>query len=954
MEEVIKITIADGEYAEVYAPFPGSKEENDEKIKRGILTRLGMKPEDIDKIIDTIEVEQDRGGADGMFDDGPYTPVKLVKTIYREPPTVDIPDPIPEPEKEEPRSPRQTMLQQFYGDRNAEARRIKTFDRFKSHVTKKMIDTYDEDGTKRRVEVYTIEDYAGKAQDSDELLLDGYQTRLERLSRAHQKDFSPYEREFKRLKSSAIKEIMLKYEEMHKLNPEKAEEFKNKAMETITDFNTPEFKRNAIQALIDKDTEFIETNNYTYNSRQNTAENLKTMGKDGEKAVKAQISDEQSFAQKFGLKAMNTMITIRNHTKAPINKAIGTYVASPIFRAILGVTQAKSKEPVSVDGYLITPMEDILATSQKHSRGMYKNKPSHRYHARKDYFIAQEQREIAQEMAQKAKEESESGKSPDGEKEAQPKVTLGTLIKLAIVPRIRAITEYKEGNVAILNAGLHDIEEATAERNSQMIHKRNIMISSMKRIASYEKEIDDLRSLAKVTKDSAEREKIEATIKQRELWKAKLEGRLIETERTEIDSVSTDSVSQSQHDKANKANITSVIRGFKTASRIAASAYLSKYLYEEVIKQGKMPDTKKWIEPQEVEKEVTETITRTVPGMDKADVGNITLENIYAKGSGFLTYDAHGGNQIVDNTSFFRGLAFEYQGKLFSGSDGKGFDPTVLTDVKLDQVIDKDTPLVSIVQEILQDKLGKQFTSDQVNDLIASGQISGFDVWRSTSETGIPMGWLNASEIVPDMINSGSHTITEEITKTVIETIPGRWELIPGEEYLYSAMQLNPAILAAEFGLAASEIADLNEFLRFTRSQEDIQMRSTKKIMSMAKENEAKRVAKAEKAKEEGKESEKGKKKFDIKGTNKSDVPKTEIRRNIKSFQRSNKGKVRYYAHESEAMRRATEMQAEKREGVTVFEKFTGSKKADLKSGYDENALGTNDRFEEPILDDER
>ena len=924
-KEVIEIVIADGDYAEAYAPFPASKEENDEKIKRGMLTRLGMKKKDIDKVIDSLEVVPDRGGADGMFDDAPYTPVKLVRKIYK------VPKPIRQleekPDKEPPQKPRQTMLQQFYGDRNAEAKRIKTFDRFKSHIAKKTINTYDEDGTKRSVEVLTIEDYAGKENDSDELLLDGYQTRLERLSRAHQKDFSPYKREFSRLRTSAIKEIMLKYEEMHKLNPEEAEDFKKTAMETIDEISDPKFEKNAIQALIDQDTEFIETNNYTYNSRQNTAENLKTMGKDGEKSVKAQISDEQSFAQKFGLKAMNAMITIRNHTKAPVNKAIGTYVASPIYRALMGVTQSKAKAPVNVDGYLITPMEDMLATSQKHSRGMYKNKPSHRYHARKDYFIEEEKKALAQKM----QKETSEGK--------EPRVTLGSLIKLAVVPRIRAITEFKEGNVAVLNAGLYDLEEATAERKEQMRHKRSKMLDTMERIAGYDKEIDELSILARAARNPEEKEKLEATIKERELWRGKLDGRLIEIERTEIDSVSTDAVSMAQHDKANKANITTMIRGFKTASRIAAGAYISKYLYEEVLKKGQTLETSKWIPPEEVEKEVTEVVTKTVPGMDKADVGGITLENIYDKGSSFLTYE----------TSFFRGLAFEYEGKLFSGSDGKGFDPTVLTNVKIDQTIDKDTSLVSIVQEILQDKIGKPFTTDEVNDLIASGQISGFNIWRSTSEEGIPMGWIDASEIVPNMINSGSHTITEEVTKTVIETIPGRWEIVPPEEYLYEVTQLNPAVLAAEFGLAASEMADLNEFLRYTRSQEDIKMRSITKLRRMARENEKARAAKAEKRlEEEGNEPQKGKKKFDIEGTSRSDVPKSEIRRNIKSFQRSNKDKVRRYTYISEKMKRATEMEAEKRENVTVFEKFTGSKKADLKSGYDENALGTNDKFETP------
>ena len=283
-EEKVKIIIASGDYYSAYGPFTGNQYEDDRKVKRGMLKYAGMKEKEIEKIIDSLEIEMDYGGADGMYDDGPLTPIRLVKNIGIEPPLPPLPPPPPppEPEKEDAREPRQTMLQQYYGDRDAERRRIKTFDRFKSHITKKIINTYDLEGKKRKVEVYTIEDYEGKSKDSDELLLDGYQTRLERLSRAHQKDFSPYEREFQRLKTSSAVEILEKYEEMHKIKPEDAEKFKKDAEEIMKEVNTPEFKKNVIQALIDKDTEFIETNNYTYNSRQNTAENLKTLGKDGE------------------------------------------------------------------------------------------------------------------------------------------------------------------------------------------------------------------------------------------------------------------------------------------------------------------------------------------------------------------------------------------------------------------------------------------------------------------------------------------------------------------------------------------------------------------------------------------------------------------------------------------------------------------------------------------------
>ena len=942
-DEVVELVIAEDEYYEIYSPFrTKTKEEGDNKVKRGILKAKGMTDEQIDRIIDYIEVQPDRGGADGMFDDGPYTPVMLVYKMHKEPPVIEIEDPIPLPPEElEPaREPRQTMLQQFYGDRGAEARRNKTFDRFKSHIKKKTIDVYDEDGKKRQAEVYTVEDYPGKEQDSDELLLDGYQTRLERLSRAHQGDFSPYKREFARLRTTAIKEIVEKYQEMHKVDPVEAEKFKEESMKVVAAFDDPDVEKESIQALIDKDTEFIETNNYTYNRRQNTAENLKTLGKDGEKSVKAQISDEQKKIQKFGLKAMNVLIDIRNHTKAPVNKAIGTYVASPIYRAIMGVTQAKSKEPVMVDGFYITPMEDMLATSQKHSRGMFANKPTHRYTARKDYFLAQEVEEM----------KSNPELYPEGKTK---RTNLGTLIKMAVVPRVKAIVNYREGNVALLNAGLHDIEEATDARRAQMDTKRHKLINTSKRIASYEKELEDLKNMERITKNPEEKEKIAQAIAYREACLLKLEARYAETSREEVDSVSTDAISMSQHDKANKSNITKIVRGVKTAARTAAGVMISKHLYKEVAHQGKTPDTYEYVpgETKVVEEEVTRTVTETVQGMDVESVGHITLDDIYKKGSGLLTYDAHGGNTVVDNTSFFRGLAFEYEGKLFSGSDGFGFDPTKLTNVKLDQPLDGNTTLVSLVQEVIQDRTGKAFTTDEISQMIVDGKIGGFDIWRSTSEQGIPMGWLNASEIVPSLVDGGTHTITKEISEIITRTIttPGKMILKPGVDYTYYTTEINPLVVALEAGLAASEIGDWNELLRYTRSQEDIQMRHPKVLAQMKAENDKLREEKAKRAAEKGADAEKTGK--EEKGeTRKDPVEKISKRREIKSFQRSNKTKQRWYFHHSLRMQQASERAAEKREGVTVFERFTGSKRADMKSGYDENLLGTNDR-EAPIND---
>ena len=399
----------------------------------------------------------------------------------------------------------------------------------------------------------------------------------------------------------------------------------------------------------------------------------------------------------------------------------------------------------------------------------------------------------------------------------------------------------------------------------------------------------------------------------------------------------------SQHDKANKSNMTKIVRGVKTAARVTAGVMISKYLYKEVAHKAKTPDSYEYIPGKTVEEEVTRTVTETVPGMDVENVGQIRLDDIYQKGSGMLTYDAYGGNQVVDNTSFFRGLAFEYEGKLFSGSDGFGFDPTKLTNIKIDQPIDGNTTLVSIVQEVMQDKTGKLFPQDEIGQMIIDGRITGFKFWRGQRDD-IPQGWLDASSIVPNMIDGGTHTITREITETITKILPGEYILKPGIEYTYYTRELNPLIVAAEAGLGIAEMSDWNELLRYTRSQDDIERRHPRLMNQMKIENDK---ARAEKAK---KEAEKGTKEEEVKGSSGSKEP-IKKKREIKSFQRSNKSKERFFMHESTKMQLASQIAAEKYEGVTVFERFTGSKKEDMRSGYDENLIGVNKK-EEPINDE--
>lgn len=83
---------------------------------------------------------------------------------------------------------------------------------------------------------------------------------------------------------------------------------------------------------------------------------------------------------------MNVLISIRNHTFVPVNKAIGTLVVAPIHKKMFKVGRTTEVEKKNVDGYLIEPVDAQLEIAQQKSAGMFKNKPIHRYEARKDYF----------------------------------------------------------------------------------------------------------------------------------------------------------------------------------------------------------------------------------------------------------------------------------------------------------------------------------------------------------------------------------------------------------------------------------------------------------------------------------------------------------------------------------------------------------------------------------------
>lgn len=139
--------------------------------------------------------------------------------------------------------------------------------------------------------------------------------------------------------------LIEKYQEIaQNMEPKKANEFYTELENRWIILSHLQGRRTLIQYIIDQDTEFVETNNYAYDSHKATQDNLKTLGKDGEKSQKAQISDDQKFLTKLGLRTMNVLISIRNHTFVPVNKAIGTLVVAPIHKKMFKVGRTTEVE----------------------------------------------------------------------------------------------------------------------------------------------------------------------------------------------------------------------------------------------------------------------------------------------------------------------------------------------------------------------------------------------------------------------------------------------------------------------------------------------------------------------------------------------------------------------------------------------------------------------------------
>ena len=244
-----------------------------------------------------------------------------------------------------------------------------------------------------------------------------------------------------------------------------------------------------------RDLEYIDTNNFAYNRNQMTVQNLKTLGRFGEN-----VESNNPI--------VNALLWVRNNITAPVNRFIGR-----------GVSRA-------------------YESTIKGPSGLYSNKPSHRYKARVDYFLAEERERLVKE-----------GKNPN---------SYVALLKA----RLKAVTNYAEGNRQILNAGREKIREnLNKQAEAKLLEDKYTAlyyhIDDLKRKFLTHEDQDEL-SLIKKHLEIALREK-ESIERDRRFNKnnVKIEG---------LDQ--TDAITLEQHRGANKDNVTRVVTGVKALATL--------------------------------------------------------------------------------------------------------------------------------------------------------------------------------------------------------------------------------------------------------------------------------------------------------------------------------------------------------------------------------------------------
>lgn len=639
----------------------------------------------------------------------------------------------------------QDMLDKYYGNSKKEKEYKKRLKRFKSHITTK-------DGYK------CVEDYKEKSEDEKFLQLEEYSYKLECLSRKANGDDSEYRYLVSVYKGmGAFDHFPLK---------EDGSEYTDEEL---------------IDYLVYLDEMYIKTNNSAYNQHLNTQENLKSLGKYGEKMKYFQLKpikgddgkvEYKQVASNIAKGTFNVFLFGRNNISAPLHKLAGTYIAAPIHK--------------------------LLFDSEKKASGLYKNKRTHRYEARKDYF----EQMILEEEKEK---EQKTGK-------------FKLALKLAFLPRIKSIFNYKEGNIAVLSAGANDIADSFNNKEVLRIQKAKLDSELNKESEDINEKINSLQKEFVKQQSLEIKKQIEEEIKE---YEERLEEISRVLNRPLPGVIQTDPVSLDQHDRANNENITKSVALSKIVVNILLSKLLSNYLFKSVAKKV---ETTQYVQGYDQKTSIV------VSGkIDKESLQELTIQDLLENTKGnMVDYHSRGGNSVLrPETDIVRGMAIEHNGNVISSSDGIGFDILGRTNTVVS--IDNDSKVFDIMAETMTKTLGKNVTAEDLIGQVLNASnpeaeleniFNGLDIWTSVKESGIPTGWLDIdSNKIIDML-LGDKTID------IIEHIPGGYQTIYVTELVSVVDKKTAAALAA---LGVSTVGDLFELTRRTKTKEERQKEGTLK-----------------------------------------------------------------------------------------------------------------------------
>lgn len=372
--------------------------------------------------------------------------------------------------------------------------------RFKFYYEKKVSDFFDNDLFKFAVQDMN-DKYFGNAE-KNELYYEALERVLSHIvtNRFVFADGSLREGEYQTIESYSRLEEDLKLLQLEGLK-EKLEKTSKHSAGDKSIYGGDEEKYN-------EDAKYIETNNFAYDRNALTVQNLKTLGRYGD-------------IVKFDNPILKALFAVRNFVSAPIHRFVG--------RGVSKAYESKIKGP----------------------SGLYSNKPTHRYRARKDHFIAKERERLKQE----------------GKK--------GNDFLILWKARFQAAINVRQGNEEILKLGQ---EKIRANLNVQAETK---YLSDKYKALTYH--IDDLKRKFLTYTDENEltliKKHLEIALREKEgiernsnFYKTQIKIEGLEQ---------TDVISLEQHRLANKDNVTRVVSGVKLLATLGV-AYVG-------------PKAKKWI-----------------------------------------------------------------------------------------------------------------------------------------------------------------------------------------------------------------------------------------------------------------------------------------------------------------------------------------------------------------------